>query len=347
MAVPSIPQNFWVTQGNGVAFAQWGIVPGATGYVLQRSTDQINYTTVATLTTALEYKDTSVTIGTPYYYQVYATNSSGNGLPTIPQAVVPTTSGEMCLGELRTRAQQRADRLNSNFLTLPEWNSNINQSLFELYDLLIDVYEDYYLEAPAQFTTNGNSQQYPLPDGVTTYTNSFTNQTFTPRPFYKLWGVDLAAATSPTGWVTISKYVPLDRNKYFYPNTQSTIYGVFNMQYRLLGQNITFIPIPSGQQYIRLWYFPRMDMLLSDSDITTQGISGWIEYVIVDAAIKALTKEESDTTKLIADKEALRQRIMAGAKNRDAGRPDTIQDSRYSAGLGGVNGPGWTPGAGW
>jgi hypothetical protein len=253
----------------------------------------------------------------------------------------------MCLGEIRTRAQQRADRLGSDFVTLPEWNSMINQSLFELYDLLIETYEDYYLESPAQFVTNGTDQQYPLPDGVTTYTNSYTGATFVPKPFYKLRGVDLAAQTSPTGWVTLAKYVPLDRNKYFYPNSQSTIYGVFNMQYRLLGQNITFIPLPSGAQYIRLWYFPRMEMLLSDSDITTQGISGWIEYVIVDAAIKALTKEEADTTKLERDKAALKMRIESGAKNRDAGRPDTIQDARNSSGYGGSNGPGWMPGAGW
>ena len=63
--------------------------------------------------------------------------------------------------------------------------------------------------------------------------------------------------------------MPLDRNKYFYPNTQSTIYGVFNMEYRIMGMsNVMFIPIPSGNQYIRLWYYPRMKMLQADNDVT-------------------------------------------------------------------------------
>jgi hypothetical protein len=242
----------------------------------------------------------------------------------------------MSLGELRLRARQRADRVNSQFVTDTEWNYYINQSYFELYDLLIDVYEDYYLTAPYGFTTNGSGSVYPLPDGRITFLNYFTNATEVAPSFYKLWGVDLAANTSPNGWVTMNKYNPLDRNKYYYPNSQSTIYGVFNAQYRVLGSNIEFIPVPSGNQYIRLRYFPRLTMLLADNDLTNAGISGWLEYVIIDAAIKALTKEESDTSSLKIAKDEMKKRIEAGAKNRDAGRPDTIQDTR-SGGTGGWN----------
>src|SRR5580698_3539310 len=126
--LPSIPQGFYVTQGNSQVFVQWSLVPGATGYIIQRSLDQINYVTVATLTTQLNFLDNPTNnpsnppvVGTSYWYKVAAINTVGTGLYTIPQNVVPATSGEMSLGELRTRAQQRADRLNSNFLTVPEW----------------------------------------------------------------------------------------------------------------------------------------------------------------------------------------------------------------------------------
>jgi hypothetical protein len=83
-----------------------------------------------------------------------------------------------------------------------------------------------------------------------------------------------------------------------------------------------------------------MKQLLQDADLTISGISGWLEYVIVDAAIKALTKEESDTSALKMEKDALRQRIEESAMNKDAGQPDTISSTR------GYDGDAFGPG-GW
>jgi hypothetical protein len=338
-AIPAIPSNAFTQQANGDILVSWDIMPGATSYVVQYSTDPtgltIAYTTLAS-PTANQYKYTAGTLGTTYYFQVASVNSSGTSSYCTYVSSTPSQSGEMTLGEIRQRSQEKADRVNSKFLSTAEWNYNINNSLFELYDILIDAYEDQFLSPPYMFSTNGSTSAFPLPDGVTTFTNNFTNVVEAAPPFYKLWGVDLAANTSPTGWVTMNKYNPLDRNKYFYPNSQSTIYGVFNAQYRVLGNNIEFIPIPSGNQYIRIRYFPRLTMLLADNDLTTAGVSGWLEYVIVDAAIKALMKEESDVSVLMQQKDMLKKRIEAGAKNRDAGRPDTIQDTR-SGGTGGWN----------
>lgn len=346
MAIPASPTNLFSSQGNQAVYLSWDLMPGATSYIVQRSTDQITYTTLDT-PTAPELLDDVVTLGTAYYYQVAAVNTDGTSTYCLPVSAVPAMSGEMCLGEIRLRSQQRADRVGSNFLTKTEWNYNINNSLFELYDLLVDTYEDYYLSPPYSFTTDGTTTRYPLPNGVLTFTNTETDTVEVAPPFYKLWGVDLSANTSPDGWCTMNKFNPLDRNKYFYPNSQSTIYGVFNAQYRLLDRYIEFIPVPSGNQNIRLRYIPRMTMLLADTDLSSTGISGWLEYVIVDAAIKALNKEESDTSSLRADKLALKLRIEGGAKNRDAGRPDTIQDTR-SGGTGGWNtGGSGAFGAGW
>lgn len=54
---------------------------------------------------------------------------------------------------------------------------------------------------------------------------------------------------------------------------------------------------------------------------TTQvdGISGWEEYAIVDAAMKVMGKEESGTEALMARKLALKKRIEDIAANRDPG----------------------------
>jgi hypothetical protein len=164
VAIPAIPQSFYVQTGNSQNYLSWNLVSGATSYNVQRSTDGVTYASVATPSTPY-YLDTSVTVQTQYYYKVASVNSDGTSSYTSAQSVVPVLPGNMSLGELRLRAQQRADRVNSNFVTLPEWNYYINQSYYELYDLLITVYEDYYVSPRLQITTT-NSAQYDLPNGI-------------------------------------------------------------------------------------------------------------------------------------------------------------------------------------
>lgn len=331
MSTPATPTGLVLNQGNGQVGVSWDQVSGATSYSVQRSTDNITFTTVSSPTTP-SYLDSSPTAGTQYWYQVAAVNSSGTSAYCTPDWAIPCLSGEMSLKELRLRCQQRADRVNSQFVTTEEWNSYINNSMFELYDLLITAYEDYYVASPVSLTTDGTNSLYALPNGV--------NYSGAPA-FYKLMGVDLGLSSSPNGYVTVKKFNFIDRNKYVYPNTASTIYGVYNLSYRLLGNNIDFIPVPSANQPIRLWYIPRLTMLVQDADITTTGISGWLEYIITDAAIKALQKEESDVMVLAAQKIALIKRIEESAINRDVGQPDTISDVRSASfwGGSGTSGP--------
>lgn len=346
MAIPSTPSNFYVQTANQQILVSWSLSPGATSYIVQRSQDNISYSTITTLTgspLATSYIDTTATLGVQYWYKVSASSSDGDSSYTNPQSAVAVQSGEMSLGQLRLAAQQRADRVNSPFVTMPEWNSYINQALYELYDLLITVYEDYFIATPVQFTANGSTFLYPLPTGSNSFTNGVDGSTvFTPPAFYKLIGVDLALSNANNAFVTVNKFNFSDRNRFVYPNTASTIYGVFNLQYRVMGNNIEFIPTPSGNQIIRLWYIPRLTTLLADTDATSFSISGWSEYVIVRAAKYALDKEESDTTKLDEQILFLKTRIEETAANRDAGMPDKISDTRTGWGNGwggGSSGP--------
>ena len=343
---PGIPTNFNVQTANQVNLVSWNLSAGATSYIVNRSLDNVTYTVVATVTgspLATSYLDTAVTLGTQYWYTVQASNTAGTSAATVVQSAIPTPTGELSLAALRLKAQQRADRVNSNFVTMTEWNSYINQSMFELYDLLITVFEDYNVAPPIQFVADGVTYLYPLPNGSNTFLNANNlTQTVTPPPFYKLLGVDLALQNVNNGYVTINKFNFVDRNRFVYPNTASTIYGVFNLQYRVMGSNIEFIPTPSAGQGIRLWYIPRITELLQDTDTTTIGISGWAEYIIVKAAYYALTKEESDTSSLVMQLQALTKRIEETAANRDAGLPDKISDARANNG-----GWGYGPNGGW
>lgn len=229
-------------------------------------------------------------------------------------------STTMTLSQLRTAVRQRADMENTTFVSDSELDSYINQSYFELYDLLITLYEDYYVNAPYIFQTDGVTQQYPLPSD-----------------FYKLIGVDLGLTGNNNAWVTIRKFDFISRNRYVYPQLANTYLGVFNLRYRLVGNTLMFIPVPSGAQYIRMWYIPRLTTLVAPTD-TCDGISGWTEYIICDAAIKCLQKEESDCSLLMAQKAALLKRIEDSGMNRDAGQPDSISNVRSASQLWGVYG---------
>lgn len=321
MAIPSTPTNFWAQQGNGQAYVLCDQISGATSYPVLRSLDNITFSEIAAPAVP-EYLDTSVTAGITYYYAMAARNGSGTSSATASQSVIPVTTGKMTLSQIRLMAQQRSDRVNSNFITLPEWNGYINQAAFELYDLLTTVYQDYYVKVPYVVQTDGTTQQYPLPDD-----------------FYKLMGVDLGLTPNQNAFVNIPKFNFSDRNNFIYPQLQSTLLGVFNLRYRLVGSTVMFTPIPSAGQYLRFWYYPRMVQLLRESDIL-DGVSGWTEYVVVDAAIRALQKEESDVAVLAAEKLMLIDRINASAMNRDAANPDTISDTRQTNGLGQFGGYG-------
>jgi len=410
---PSTPSGFYVQMGNAQILLSWNASPTATSYKIYRSTDGVTYTLYQTVTT-LSYLDTAVLIGSQYFYGLAAHNGSGDSATTYVQAnglnatQVPATSGQLSLLAIRILAQQMADRVNSNFVSTPEWNSFINLAADELYDLITTTYDDYQMYQPVYFetgspasrttvsagviynvlslgtTTNdqwlslgatgtvivgsqfvasrsteipgtgtvqisNSSSTYPMPDGVSTFQDAAGN-TITPPPIYKLSGIDLGLNNAPNGFVTVSKYNFIDRNRYVFPNTASTIYGVFGLQYRFLGNNIRFIPQPSSNQPIGIWYIPRRVQLLQDTDIS-EGYNGWIRYVIVRAAKYALDKEESDTTKLDAELAFLKKRIEDSAPNRDEGQADTINDARSAQGYGpdGSSGGGWggPQGYGW
>lgn len=318
MAAPAALTNVQVQQGNGEVLVSWDYLSTATsGYKVRRSTDQIAWTEVATpVAGVIEYLDDTVTAGTLYYYQVAGVNGDGTGAYSTAQSIVPTHPGQMTLGQLRDLSKQKADRENSDFVTDAEWNTYINQSYFELYDLLVQKFGNDYFVSELELTTDGTAS-LTLPNGV--------NHSGA-RPIYKLLGVDVNVGGSD-GWVALRKFEFIRRNQYTYPNLPTNVLGAGGLRYRLVGNTIRFSPTPAAGQTIKLWYVPRMATLLQDNDIA-DGVSGWTEYIAIDAAIKALNKEESDVQALLLAKQAMIDRIEAAAENRDAGEPEVISRMR-------------------
>jgi hypothetical protein len=337
----AIPTNIILQTGNGQNYLIWNIVAGATSYSVQRSVDGVNWTTVGS-PTVNNFLDNTVVVGIQYFYQVASTSGAGTGpySPSSPTSITPCSPGQMNLGYIRYLSQLRADKLNSKFLTTDEWNSNINQSAFELYDLLVTKFGDDYFLAPSIIFSTTGAKNYPLPDGALQFLNTQTNTTTVAPALYKLVGVDCGVAVGNNAWVTLPRFNWIDRNRFVYPQLQANALGVFNLSYRQMGNQLWFIPNPSAGQYIQVWYVPQLQQMLEDTDMLPFSISGWVELVIIDAAIKALTKEESfDQAQFLQmTKDKIIERIETTAANRDVGQPNTVSDTRTNTGFFNGNG---------
>lgn len=318
MAIPNTPANFILQTGDGKAYASWDqdTTGNTLSYLVQRSLDGITYTLLATVTGSPlnnYYFDSSGTSGTQYYYRVAAQNGSGTSAYTSAQSITVVAIGIQSLGALRILSQQRCDKVNSQFITTEEWNSYISDSYKELYDLLIQKYaDDYYVATTYTWTTDGSSVLYPLPPD-----------------FYKNLLVEVALNPADNNsWITLRKFQRIQQNLWNYPNIY-TFYGITNLRYRIDGNYLHIVPISTAGQTLRMWYCPRPAVLMADFNVL-DGVSGWYEYIVIDACIKAMIKEESlDMAQAFGvQKAAMVDRINAAAENRDTQSPEVVSDSR-------------------
>ena len=221
---------------------------------------------------------------------------------------------------LVARVRQRADMEENYFVSDLEVQTYINVGLSELHDLLIQTYgQDYYISSKTITTTSG-IDTYPLNDSTSSYDIAATD-------FYKLRGID--AKLNGNVWSTLIPFNFNERNL----NQQGSItnvWGLTNTRYRLVGENLVFTPSPNSAIEVKIWYIPTAQQFNSagpsTSTTTFDDINGYSEYVIIDAAIKCLQKEESDVQVLLAQKAAMKRRIEVAASNRDAGSPLSVSD---------------------
>lgn len=212
------------------------------------------------------------------------------------------------LAQLITRVRQRADMVGSAFVSDAEIVDYINVAMAEIHDLLVDKYEDYYV----------STTTYTLPGG---------NPGTLPATFYKALGVDF-----DSGGVSyrLKRYSFQERNMYNSPGAVAA--RIADTRYAIQGNQIKFIPDPTTSGTVTLHYVPEAQRFSSGSTSATivslapAIANGYEEYVVVDAAIKCLLKEESDVQPHMVYKEQLRKRLEAAAGNRDAGESYKISD---------------------
>ncbi len=310
------PAGFSIQSAQGAVILGWNYTPLATIYYINRSTDNVTYTTIAQ-TTLLSYSDTTGVVGTIYYYTIQAATSIASSPVSQPLQGLSLKPGQTTLGNIKLEVQQRTDLQFSSNITNQEWNTYLSNSYKWLYNLLLQKFgNDYFIASPYTYTTSGTideatgAQTFPLPDD-----------------FYKLMRVEVALNPSdPNSWITLKKFESIQANLWNYPNVY-TFYGITNLRYRLWGSNLQIVPIATAGQTIRIWYSPRPSQLLNDTDIV-DGLADYEELIVCDAAIKALAKQESDVTVFAAQKVAMIKQIEEAAENRDVGLAERVSDSR-------------------
>ena len=220
--------------------------------------------------------------------------------------------------KLVARVRQRADMESNDFVSDTEVQTYINAGISELHDILIQTYgQDYYCSS-VTFNTVAGTDSYPI--------NSSTSGPNISN-FYKLRGMD--AKINGSDYFTLRPFNFNERNLYQNWGTWSLL-GLTNIRYRMVGDNIVFTPKPDGATEVKVWYIPTAQQFDSTTPATSTttfaDINGYAEYVVIDAAIKCLQKEESDVTILIQQKMLMKRRIEEAANNRDAGSPLSVTD---------------------
>ncbi len=183
-----------------------------------------------------------------------------------------------------------------------EWIAMLNSSLAELYEILISKRDAGYFETDTTFTlTDSNLQAYP-------------------SDFKELVALDYQVGSS---YYSVRRYVNQDRNIFNHSGPLSS-----NKMYRLVQAGIRIIPESSAAGIYRMSYVPRY-LYRSDlsNTIDDLDLDVWHEYVVVDCAIKFLTKQETDAAIFMAQKSELKQRINSSANNRDNNEPYRLNPS--------------------
>jgi len=195
---------------------------------------------------------------------------------------------------------------NSSFISDSEWYQYIDASYGELYDLLVRAQPDFYTKEATIVGVTGTSDYAA------------------PSDHYGTVGIDYIDGDNRRELRHISG---VERNAFDYGSGNGPSQGyhfVYGSDSTVL---VRLLPSPTTGETYRHRYIknPSED---NGGTRTIDGISGWEEYIVLDVAIKAMTKEESPTGALEKQLERMTARLEIMAENRTADSAGHVVDSR-------------------
>lgn len=206
------------------------------------------------------------------------------------------------LTTLLARVRERADMVGSSFVAdaatgLYAWVNEANQ---KLHGMLVEAMGEEYISSTATLTTVAGQSDYAVPSG-----------------FFKLYGVGLPFQGDMR---SLERYVRAERNNY------RALNGNQIPRYSLVGTNIRLYPAPSSVMAGEILYAPEATVLTTGAD-TVNYPNGWERFIVLDAAIQCLAKEESDVRALSAERAAVIKEIELAKESRDLATPMRVVET--------------------
>lgn len=205
------------------------------------------------------------------------------------------------LTTLVARVRERADMVGSSFIADSATGlfAFINEANQKLHGMLVDALGEEYVSSSQAFTTIADQSDYALPSG-----------------FYKLYGVDLDYHGLMR---SLRQYNRMERNLY------RELHPEFLPRYLLVGGNLRLYPAPTAGLTGAILYAPEATVLTTGTD-TVSYPNGWERFIVIDAAIQALAKEESSVSTLVAERDSIIREIESTKEMRDLATPKQVVD---------------------
>ncbi len=236
-------------------------------------------------------------------------------MPTSFTFTLPAACVNITAGELATRARERADMVGSSFVSDARLYEFLTEAHQKLHGMLVDALGEEYSFELASFTTVGGQAEVAVPCS-----------------FFKLYGVDLDIGGR------IRSLKPFNRaQRNVYRNATSS--GVVPPMYLLSGGNVTLYPEPPDGLEGQILYAPGATLLTLPTDLVAYP-NGWERFIVIDAAIQMLVKEESSVTALSAERDRIIKEIEQTKETRDLAAPKQVVDV-YTAALEDTLEPWW------
>jgi len=204
------------------------------------------------------------------------------------------------VNDLITRTRQKADMLNTDFVTDPEIVTYINEAYNRYYNTLVCTYENYYSSTSSIVLVPGTAD-YALPVDC-----------------LKPLGFDL---NTNGNIITLKPWQITNRNKAQYSTSNLPEF------YMLLGDDVRFLGTPQTSDTITCYYTPQPTLLALAGTVKLLG--GADEYVVLGAAISCLQKEESDVSVLEMKANQKLNDIISLLQGRNSDLPLKVTDVQF------------------
>lgn len=218
------------------------------------------------------------------------------------------SANEMITAARRLTSTETQDEANA-FVTDAEALAVLNGELAELYDIIVEAFDDApYFRGEQTITLESGVETYPLLADI-----------------YKITSVDVVWSADIVK--TAKRFTEAERNRFRGLRPSWTQYG--KVWFRPVGQNIQFIPKPLSAVSIVVNYTPAFTPLVALSDtFDSQNQWHWAAVWGLAAAIYAKDENEAGVALARAEKEKHQGRIRAQAASRVEGEPPRVQRTR-------------------